>query len=349
MKKKVTIYDIAREAGVSTATVTRVASGTGSVKASTREKVQRIIDQYAYAPSTSASSLRQGTSSSLAMVIPSVSNPYFTQAYESAYREAEKNGYLVTLFQFADHEYVTANLIDELIRRRMDGALFVGGIWSTDRPGLSDALTKLQKYMPVALICPHNIERDCICIHSDLVACSRLPVCHLHALGHRRIAYLGGSMTFKDGSLRGRSYLAEMKKLDLPVNPAYHVNTGFDSESGERTVLRMLSALPRSEWPTAIIAFNDLVAIGAIKQLKKLGLSLPEDMAIIGCDNQFFCPYIDPPLTSIDLHTDEMAKSAIRELLSARENRTPTLSLMTEASLVIRESCGTNLGYRKRS
>ena len=282
------------------------------------------------------------------MIIPSISNPYFTKAYESAYREAEKNGHLITLFQLSDHEFVPAKLIDELIRRRMDGALFVGGIWSTDRPGLSEALTRLQKYMPVALICPHSVERDCICIHSDLVACSRLPVRHLHALGHRRIAFLGGSMTSTVGSLRGRSYLSEMEKLGLPVNPAYQIDTGFDSESGERAVLRMLTALPRKEWPTAIIAFNDLVAIGAIKQLKKLGLSLPEDMAIIGCDNQFYCPYIDPPLTSVDLHTDEMARSAIRELITAHGSAAPSISLMHEASLVIRESCGTNLGYRKR-
>ena len=173
---------------------------------------------------------------------------------------------------------------------------------------------------------------------------------HLHALGHRRIAFIGGSMQFKDNSKRGENFLEELRALDLPDDPAYHVDAGFDAESGERAILRMLSGLERKRWPTAIIAFNDQMALGAIKQLKQMGLRLPEDMAIIGCDNQFFCPYTDPPLTSIDLHPEEMTQSAVRELLVAREgNRTQSFSMMREATLIVRESCGAKLGYRKRS
>ena len=96
-----------------------------------------------------------------------------------------------------------------------------------------------------------------------------------------------------------------------------------------------------------MIAFNDQVALGAIKQLKQMGLSLPQDMAIIGCDNQFFCPYTDPPLTSVDLHPEEMTQSAVRELLVARDSAPHPFSLMREATLIVRESCGAKLGYRK--
>lgn len=347
MDKKVTIYDIAREAGVSTATVTRVLKGVPNVKPDTRERVQRIIDANAYTPSASATALRNGSSLTLAIVMPSVSNPYFARVYTHAYQEAQAHGYYLSLFQLPDDQPVPSDLIDEIIRRRMDGVLFVGGIWSTDRSDLNDALTRLKHHMPIAVICPPSIERDCICIHSDVVSCSRLPVRHLHALGHRRIAFVGGSTTLTDGSMRGINFIHEMEALGLPDNPAYHINTGFDAESGERSVLRMLSGLPRAQWPTAIIAFNDLVAFGVMKQLKKMGLHIPEDIAIIGCDNLDFCSYVDPPLTSVDLHTDEMVQSAIRELLSARDNNSPSISLMHEASLVIRESCGTRLGYRK--
>ena len=99
-----------------------------------------------------------------------------------------------------------------------------------------------------------------------------------------------------------------------------------------------------------MFAFNDLVALGAMKQLKQMGLRLPEDMAIIGCDNQFFCPYTDPPLTSVDLHPEEMARSAVRELLFAVENSgsaASSFSMMREATLIVRESCGARLGYRR--
>ncbi len=346
MQKKVTIYDIAREAGVSTATVTRVVAGHPSVKAATREKVQRVIDAHAYSPSASAQHLEGGQTRTLAMIMPGVQNPYFARIYATAYAEAQAHGYYVWLFQIGEHNPISGELVDELIRRRMDGVLFAGGIWSTRRSGLAEAVARFRHHMPVAVVCPPSMELDCICIHSDLVSCSRLPVRHLHALGHRRIAYIGGSMQLEDTSRRGEGFLEELRALGLADDPAYHVDTGFDAEGGERAVLRMLSGLPRKRWPTAIIAFNDQVALGAMRQLKQMGLRLPEDMAIIGCDNQFFCPYVDPALTTVDLHPEEMTRSAVRELLVAREGGAQSLTLMREASLIVRESCGTALGYR---
>lgn len=89
------------------------------------------------------------------------------------------------------------------------------------------------------------------------------------------------------------------------------------------------------------------MALGAIKQLKHMGLHLPQDMAIIGCDNQFFCPYVDPPLTSVDLHPEELASSAVRELLAAKGASYAKFNLMRDATLIVRESCGASLGYRK--
>lgn len=350
MLKKATIYDIAREAGVSTATVTRVVRGDDNVRDTTREKVQRVIDAHAYAPSASAQHLEHGQSKTIAIIMPAVINPYFTRIYNEAYKEAAAHGYYAWLFQIEESRPIPRELVDELIRRRMDGVIFAGGIWSTERSGLADALERLKHYMPVATICPPSLKMDCICIYSDLASCSRLPVRHLHALGHRRIAFIGGSMQFKDTSKRGENFLEELRALGLQDDPAYHVDAGFDAESGERAILRMLSGLERRRWPTAIIAFNDQMALGAMKQLKQMGLRLPEDMAIIGCDNQFFCPYTDPPLTTVDLHPEEMTQSAVRELLIAREgNQSQSFSMMREATLIVRESCGAKLGYQKRT
>ena len=183
MHKKFTIYDIAREAGVSTATVTRVVRGDGNVKAATRERVQQIIDAHAYTPSASAQQLERGHSHTIAIVMPGVVNPYFNRIYNAAYKEAEANGYYAWLFQIEENKPIPRELVDELIRRRMDGVSFAGGICSTERSGLADALARLKHYMPVVTICPPTMQMDCICIHSDLVSCSRLPVRHLHALG----------------------------------------------------------------------------------------------------------------------------------------------------------------------
>ena len=326
MSKKVTIYDIAREAGVSTATVTRVFRHDPHVSEATRVKVQQIIDAHDYTPSLSAQNLEGGRTRTLALVLPVVSNLYFNRIFDAAYWEAEKNGCSVRLFQTME---------------------FAGSIWSADRDDLNVALERLGKYMPVATICPDDVSLECICIQSDLVNCSRLPIRHLHTLGHRRIAFLGGSMHSRDTSRRGVGFLEQLRLMDLPDDPAYHVDAGYDMESGERAVLRMLSGLDRSRWPSAIVTFNDLVALGVMKQLKKMGLKLPDDMAIIGCDNQFFCAYTDPSLTSVDLHPEEMARSAIRELLLARESSSRSFAMVREATLVVRESCGAQLGFRK--
>ena len=109
----------------------------------------------------------------------------------------------------------------------------------------------------------------------------------------------------------------------------------------------LLAGLESGKWPTALVAFNDLVALGAMRQLKQMGLRLPDDMAVIGCDNSFFCPYTDPPLTSMDLHAEERARSAIRELIVARDTDPRPFNIVRDATLVVRESCGAKLGYRK--
>lgn len=347
MSKKVTIYDIAKEAGVSTATVTRVMSGHPSVRFTTRQRVQNVIDLHGYTPSSIARELEQGQNKTLGVILPEIVNPYFARLFSAADDEARKSGYSVWLSQLPSNEAIPDGLVDELIGRRLEGAFFAGGIWEANRQGLTDALRRLGQYMPIVAICPPQIDLNCICLYNDLVSCVRHAVRHLHVLGHRRMAFIGGSWQVGGSGARGQGFLDELRALGLPDDSAYHHEGGFDAESGERSVLRLLSGLPRNRWPTALIAFNDLVALGAMKQLLQMGLKLPEDMAIIGCDNQFFCPYTAPPLTSMDLHPEDHARSAIRELLSAKDQHTPPFTLMRDATLVVRESCGAKLGYRK--
>ena len=185
MPGKPTIYDIAREAGVSTATVTRVVRKDPHVKEATRLKVQQVIDAHGYTPSASAQNLEGGRSRTLAVVLPVVSNLYFNRIFDAAYWEAEKSGCSIRLFQTMENQAISPGIVNELIRCRMDGVLFAGSIWSADRDDLNAALKKLGKYMPVATICPPDVSLECICIQSDLVSCSRLPVRHLRS-GSRR-------------------------------------------------------------------------------------------------------------------------------------------------------------------
>lgn len=160
-------------------------------------------------------------------------------------------------------------MVNELIQKAGRGFLrrrhLGGGAQRADR-GREQAASV---YAHRGLICPPQTNLDCTGLYNDLVSSTGHAVRHLHALGHRRIAFTGGSLQVGGSGARGQGFLAELRALGLPDDPAYHHEGGFDADSGERAVSRLLSGLERKEWPTALVAFNDLVALGAMRQLKQ--------------------------------------------------------------------------------
>ena len=316
MNKKVTIYDIAREAGVSTATVTRVFRKDPRVKEATRLKVQKVIDAYAYTPSVSAQHLEGGRSGTLAVVLPVVSNLYFNRIFDAAYWEAEANGCSLRLFQTMENQAISPDIVSELIRCRMDGVLFAGSIWSADRGDLNTALEKLGKYMPVATICPPDVQLDCICIQSDLVNCSRLPVRHLHTLGHRRIAFIHGEMTSVT-----QKRLASFKKtcaaLGLEIPPEYVRPAVFHDPRSSGLQTRALLALPKR--PTCILYPDDLSFLGGMSELERHGLSIPGDISVAGYDGIPLSQILRPRLSTYRQAGEEMGREAARLLIEQIE------------------------------
>ena len=346
MPKKVTIYDIAREAGVSAATVTRVLNGSSSVREATRLKVRGIIDAHGYAPSSVAQDLGSGNTKTIGIILPGIRNPYYAELVSAADDEARRSGYSLWLYELPREGEITSLVVGNLIARRLSGAFFIGSLDDVDRPDLREMLARLGKYMPIVAICPPRENLGFICMHNSLDSAVRQAVRHLHLLGHRRFAMIGGAVRLEDSGMRAVSFLDELKALDLPAPPEYGHLGGNSPEEGQREILRLMTALPREEQPTAVLCYNDLVALGALHQLRLMGFRVPEDVAVIGCDNQFFCPYTAPPLTSIDMQTEEHARSAVRELLATSENRSAII--VRDATLVIRESCGAKLGWRER-
>ncbi len=347
--EKITIYDIASEAGVSAATVSRVLSGYQNVSPATRERVTSIIEKHHFRPSSFAKGLFQQAFRMMGFILPSVENPYYAALFTAAHEEARKAGYTVLVYRTTPTEHVDEAVIGQLIAQRLDGVLLLGGIVeSTQPPGdLLAPLTLLQRHIPLVTICPPIPGLDCINFHSDLSSSVRQSVRHLHALGHHRIAFLGGSYQNRSASERELGFLDEMRKLNLST--VYYHEAGHTPEAGELGVARLLAPISKENQPTAIIAINDLVALGAMRQLKRMGLSIPQDMAIIGCDNQFFCPYTDPPLTTVDLRPGELGRVAVHQLLAKAEKRVEDLSFtqIKESTLIVRESCGAKIGRRE--
>jgi LacI family transcriptional regulator len=346
---RITIFDIAKEAGVSIATVSRVLSESVGVKAETKQKVIDIIKKYNFSPSMIARGLHQRKSNTLGIVLPEITNPFYAELFNSADTEAQRFGYSMLLHRIEQDERVDPSFIDRLIEKRLDGVLLAGGIVECPTPEVINILARLQRYMPMMIFAPPINGLDCIYLYVDLYGSACQSVRHLHALGHRRIALLGGDDSNISSNEREKGFFDETLKLSINSNSAYRHETGYTPASGEVGVLKLLSSIPRKEWPTALIAINDLVALGALRQLNRMGMTVPGDFALIGCDDQFFAQYTIPPLTTVDLHTAELGRTAVKYLLDAREENAIHFTQMRESSLIVRESCGGQLGYRDLS
>lgn len=339
--KQPTIYDVADHAGVSIATVSRVLSD-GSASASARQKVELAIQTLGYQPSTPRR-LKERTADrrTLALVISNLSNPYYADLASGAEEAASRNGYALQIYCHDLNEPISPALINMLIEHQPAGAVLVGSMVENGTENeLRSLLMRLRQAMPLAIIGPRIEGLDCINITSDLSLSVRKSIAHLLSLGHERIAFIGGSSSIRSASVRAQAFYAEMERLGKPIL-RIGSESGFSPRDGEMGVARLFASLPEKERPTALITINDLVALGALRELNRLNLRVPEDVALIGCDNQFFTPYLNPPLTTVDLHPIDHGKNAVSELISAISGGTVySFSQIRECSLIIRESCG---------
>ena len=344
-----TIYDIAREANVSVATASRALSDNPNPRSSKQRRVVEIAQKYHFQPSVLARSLLSGESHTLSFVLPEMTNPYYSELFSSADGEALQHGYSLVLHRIPEDPAAYPTFFSRLIARRPDGVIFSGAIVESPYPeDKLEILQRLQAYMPIVIVGQAIEGLHCVSLGTDLEEGARLTIQHLYTLGHRRIAFIGGNPDFRSSYSRQQGYLDEMLRLGMTVTPEYmHPADDNTAQNGEEGAHRMLGRLRRADWPTAIVAVNDLVALGVLHQLSRMGVRVPEEMAVVGCDNQFFCAYTHPPLTTLDLKVGEIGRKAVSCLLEdvPGENREAVYSY--EAPLVIRESCGAHLGVRQ--
>ena len=340
-EKKPTIYDVAEYAGVSIATVSRVLSG-GSASAAAKRKVEQAIQSLGYQPAESRRPQeRASPRKTLALVVSNLSNPYYADLASGAEEAARRNGYALQIYCHDLNEPISPALINQLIEHQPAGAVLVGSMVENGSDSeLLSLLMRLRQEMPLAIIGPRIAGLDCINITSDLSLSVRKSIAHLLSMGHERIAFIGGSSTIRSASVREQAFYAEMERLGKPILRV-GAESGFTPRDGEMGVDRLFASLSVKERPTALITINDLVALGALRELQRLNLRVPEDVALIGCDNQFFTPYLNPPLTTVDLHPTDHGKNAVSELINAISGgNVYSFSQIRECSLIVRESCG---------
>ncbi|MDR7420044.1 MAG: LacI family DNA-binding transcriptional regulator [Armatimonadota bacterium] len=329
----VTIHDVAQAAGVSVATVSRVVSGSvHHVRPETRARVQAAVTQLRYRPNLVARGLKQRVTHTVGLIVPDISNPFFpaiARGVEDVASRAGKGVLLCNTDEDLTKERAYLNLLDT---RMVDGLIFatVG-----TNPGHLRMLRR--RGVPVVLIAraPRGVGIDAVLV--DNRRGTREATEHLLRLGHRKIAFIGGPTTLPDAAERRTGYEEALAAAGIPVAPALIRDGGFRAEGGAAAV----GALLDQRVPfTAIVAANDLMAIGAMEKLRRRGRRIPDDVAIVGFDDITFARLVEPRLTTVAQPKYRMGCLAMERLLEViGGDRRPRRAVL-EPKLVVRDSCG---------
>ena len=331
--KKATMLDVAKLAGVTAPLVSRYINKDTNllIKQETREKIQNAIDILNYRPNNLARSLRVKKSNSIAILIPDITNPFFTEIIKGAQISAAEKGITLILCETDDDERVEAENIRMFNDKYVDGIL-VATIH--DHNVNLQLLKDLDMKFVLMTRTAQGMDVPYVKIDDYKGACSAME--HLIENGHKSIAHIAGSANTATGLERTRAYYDIMKKYRLETPEEYVIETKYLEHQGFWAMERLI-ALPHR--PTALFCCNDMTAIGAYKAMEKHGLSVPGDISIIGFDNIWVSGILSPALTTIETHTKQVGQKAFESLYSWIENRSSGRSkIILDPMLIQRKS-----------
>ncbi len=337
-KKEITIYDIAKEAGVSTATVSRILSNTAGVKQEKRDRVQAIVDKYNFKPSAIARGLSDTHSKVIGMLCPDVRNAYYANIFMECERLAFEKGYTLVLNNAFTTESLEIAFMEKLMEQRVECLFLCGGLvdWRPLPPLFSQTLARFAKRIPV--IVAGKCELDNVYqVYIDHIEGMRTAVKHLVTLGHSRIAFLHGFSYIYQTQDKLAAYRQALEEEGIAPRDEYIVDAGeFNEQSGLLGMKRLLSlASP----PTAVIATNDLMAAGALQAISRLGYSVPADFSIVGFDDSLITDLTEPNISSIHYDYALYAKNLVETGLSAISGKPCDRVIVIPTSLTVKESC----------
>jgi len=333
-----TVTDVARLAGVSTATVTRTLAGYAHVTARTRERVMKAVDTLGYAPNQNARSLRTLRTQRLIVTVPDISNIFFSSIILGAEAAAQAAGYTILLGDVSLASDSGDKYGQMLHRKEADGLIFLG---HTLPPSLRSLIAR-DPLAPVVNGCEFSPSLGVSSVHIDNAAAAAEAMDHLYELGHRRVGVIMGAPEnpINRDRLAGVRSSAEAHGLSA----ALRIRDGdFSVESGARLAQELLGD---SERPTALFCFSDDLAIGALHTVRETGLSCPGDISVAGFDDIRVSAFIDPPLTTVRQPMRDIGGKAVRLLLDIIEGRaTSLINLTLPHELVLRASTGPAPSY----
>lgn len=318
-----TIEDIAREAGVSKATVSRVMNGTKAVSPELFKRVTDIIEKNDFKPNELARGLVTSKTNTIGIVLPDISNPIFGALTKGINSYCQKKDYTVLVCESGGEKEKEIKLLKRLADKKIDGVLFAG----VDVDARLIQSMKEDEY-PVVLVtnetpCGENIIATVV---HDNVQATKEAVEFLIKNGHRKIAFISGPENdYSSGIKRMEGYRMALEENNITIEKSYIEHGKFTFDSGFQSMKKLYEE--NADLPTAVMVCSDLMAIGAIQYLKTAGVKVPEDISVMGFDDSELAMYCDPPLSTVRISYYEEGEKAARELLKridrqTEENRT---------------------------
>lgn len=327
-QQRVKMSDVARTAGVSVATVSKVVNGRYGVARATVERVQQVIHELGYEASLGAQSLRSHRTNVLGILVAEF-EPFSTELLKGASQEVAGSGYQLLAYSSGDGEGAAVGW-ERRSLARLSGTLIDGAVIVTP------TVVETEHSFHVVAVDPHTGPSHLPTVDSDNFAGAVLATNYLLSLGHTRIGHISGRADLMSAQLREAGFRSAMAEAGVPVDERLVRVGGFRIESAAGTAAELLALTDR---PSAIFAGNDLSAISTMTVARDMGLSVPDDLSVIGFDNVPESALVNPPLTTIMQPLQRMGAEALRLLvdLIAGVERDTHIRLPTE--LVIRSSC----------
>lgn len=300
--------DVARQAGVSTSTVSHVINKDRFVSESITEKVNAAIKSLNYAPSALARSLKLNQTHTIGMLITASTNPFYSELVRGVERSCFERGYSLVLCNTEGDEQRMNSNLETLMQKRVDGLLLL--CTETHQP--SPEIVQRYPSIPTVMMDWAPFDGDSDIIQDNSLLGGDMATQYLIDKGYRRIACIAGPLDKTPARLRLEGYLAAMARSGLPVVDGYIITSNFEFGGG-LTAMQALLALPKP--PQAVFVGNDAMAVGVYQALYQAGLNIPRDVAVVGYDDIELAAYMTPPLTTIHQPKDELGELAIDVLI----------------------------------
>lgn len=338
MSNKLTIKDIAKLAGVSTATVSRVLSGKDKVKQATKDHVLKIVEEYDYNP-TQNLNLSNEESKTILVCVTELKNPFNVPIFDGIQNSAKKHGFDVLILQTKDMYTTFTDFESVLKSQKFAGVIFVSTLTNEQ---LGDITKQLQYRSPIVL-CSEFVEDSPVpYVGIDDVEAIQKATNYLLSTNRKDILFLNSKLAHNYARKREQGFRAAMEMANVHVNEDMVIR--LSSVNHALAYASVMHALNGEVIPDAILCVSDVFAVGALKACQKKGLRVPEDVAIIGFDNIELTTMVEPSLTTIDQPSYQIGYQSCELLVEKIENPlSSTKRILLETELIIRDSTPINI------